>query len=102
MALVKHLNEMIEFPKEGVLSKTVSETDSGEIDLFMMPKGERISGHAASRDAAVHVLRGEVDFRVGQEWHHLKPGDLLYMEAGLEHELAAREDLVFVLTLFGS
>ena len=101
MSEITHLYDLIEFPKEGVLSKTISETASGEVDIFMLPKGEKISGHTASRDAAVQIMRGEADFRLGRDWHRVKPGDWFLMEAGLEHELKAAEDLVFLLTLFG-
>lgn len=93
---------MIEFPKSGILSKTIHETGSGEADIFMLPKGEKISGHTSSRDASVLILRGEANFRLGSDWHHVRPGDWFFMDAGLEHELNAIEDLAFVLTLFGS
>ena len=101
MAEIKNLYEMIEFPKQGILSKTVAETSAGEVDIFMLPKGEKISSHTSSRDAAVLILRGEADFMLGKDWHRVKPGDWFYMEAGLDHALSAVEDLVFVLTLFG-
>lgn len=92
---------MIEFPNEGVLSKTIFETSSGEADIFMLPKGEKISGHTSSRDASVMILQGEANFRLGADWHRVKPGDWFFMHAGLEHELNAIENLAFVLTLFG-
>ena len=102
MTEVKHLHEMIEFPKEGILSKTVAENRAGDVDLFMLPNGEKISGHTASRDAAVLILRGEAEFMLGKEWHRVKPGDWFFMEAGLEHAVSAADDLVFLLTLFGT
>jgi len=92
---------MIEFPKEGILSKTVVENPTCEVDLLMLPKGEKISGHTASRDAAVLILKGEAEFLLGEQWHHVKPGDWFFMEAGLMHALNATEELVFLLTLFG-
>ena len=101
MSEIKHIYEMIEFPNQGVLSKTISETKSGEVDIFMLPKGEKISGHTSSRDAAVMILQGEANFRLGETWHKVIPGDWFFMDAGLEHELNALEDLVFILTLFG-
>lgn len=102
MGEIRNLYDMIEFPAEGILSKTVAETRAGEVDLFMLPKGEKISKHTSSRDAAVLILQGEADFLLGDKWHRVKPGDWFYMEAGLEHALTAAENLVFVLTLFGA
>lgn len=102
MDRIKHLNDMIEFPKQGILSKTIFEGPSGEADLFMLPKGEKISAHTSARDASVMILRGEVDFTLGTEVHRVKAGDWFFMEAGLVHALSAVDDLVFVLTLFGA
>lgn len=102
MAEIKNLHSMIEFPKQGILSNTIAEGGWGEVDLFMLPRGEKISGHTASRNAAVQVLQGEMDFRLGTEWHRVKTGDWFFMEADLEHELKAVDDVVFLLTLFGA
>lgn len=101
MNRITHLYDQIEFPRQGILSKTVFETDSGETDLFMLPRGEKISGHTSSRDASVLILQGEAEFLLGDEWHRVKAGDWFFMEAGLVHALNAVEDLAFLLTLFG-
>ena len=102
MDRIQHLNDQIEFPKQGILSKTIHEAPSGEADLFMLPKGERISSHTSSRDAAVLVLQGEAEFTLGEQAYNVRAGDWFYMEAGLVHALVAVDDLVFLLTLFGS
>lgn len=101
MDRVKHLLDSVEFPKQGILSRTIHEGASGEADLFLLPKGEKISGHTSSRDAAVLILRGEAEFMLGDTWHNVKEGDWFFMEAGLVHALNAVEDLAFLLTLFG-
>ena len=102
MDRVKHLYDMVEFPKQGILSNTIHQGASGEADLFMLPKGAKISGHTSSRDASVLILQGEAEFMLGEDWHHVKAGDWFFMEAGLVHALNAIDDLVFVLTLFGN
>ncbi len=102
MEQIAHLDDMVEFPKQGILSKTVHEGASGEVDLFMLPKGEKISSHTSARDAAVLILQGEADFMLGEDWTHVKSGDWFMMPAGLVHSLTAAEDLVFLLTLFGA
>jgi nitric oxide dioxygenase len=99
---IKHLDDLIEFPKEGILSKSIHESISGEADLFLLPKGGKISGHTSSRDATVAILQGEAEFMLGDELFTVKAGDYFFMEAGLVHALSAKEDLAFILTLFGS
>lgn len=102
MCEIKNLDKMIEFPSEGILSKTIEENSSGEVSIFTLRKGEKISGHTSSRDAAVLILRGEADWQLGEKWHRVKAGDWFFMAAGLVHAIAAVEDLSFLLTLFGS
>lgn len=102
MDRIKRLKDMVEFPKDGILSKTIHESSSGEADLFMLPKGGKISGHTSSRDAAVTILEGEGQFMLGDEWHDVKAGDWFFMEAGLVHAINATDNLAFLLTLFGS
>ncbi len=101
MPEIKNLRNLIEFPKEGILSKTIHEAETGEADLFMIPKGGKISGHTSSRDASVFILQGEGEFLLGEAWHKVKAGDWFFMEAGLVHAINATEDLAFLLTLFG-
>lgn len=101
MDRIKHLHDLIEFPNQGILSKTVHECASGEADLFMLPKGEKLSSHTSARDAAVLILKGEAEFMLGDETHRVTAGDWFFMEAGLVHALSAVEDLAFLLTLFG-
>ena len=102
MNRIKNLLELIEFPKEGILSKTIFEDACGEADLFMLPKGAKISTHTSSRPAAVKVLQGEAEFVLGDTPYQVKAGDWFFMEADLPHSLAATEDFAFLLTLFGS
>lgn len=99
MDRVKHLSDLVEFPKQGVLSKTVFEGSSVEVDLFMLPAGEKISAHTSSRDATVLIMQGEAEFTLGEQVHRVKAGDWFFMEAGLVHALSSIEDLVFLLTL---
>lgn len=102
MDRIKHLQDLIEFPKEGILSKTIVDGESGEVDVFMLPKSAKISTHTSSRDAAVTVLHGEADFVLGDTTYRVKAGDWFFMEAELPHALTAIEDFAFLLTLFGS
>ncbi len=102
MSRITNLYETMEFPKQGILSKTLIESESGEIDVFTLPKGHKISGHTSSRDAAVQILRGEAEWLLGEEWHRVKEGDTFFMEKGLIHAITAVEDLAFMLTLFGA
>lgn len=101
MERIRHIGGTLEFPHDGILSKTIHKQESGEVDLFLLPKGEIISGHTSSRDASVYILAGEADFTLGDQTYNVKTGDWFFMESGLVHALTAKENLAFLLTLFG-
>ena len=48
----------------------------------------------------IHVLRGEGAVILDGVEYEAAPGRLFYMPAGLKHAVQAREELVFLLTMF--
>ena len=98
-ALVVRLEDMMEFVKGGIVSRTVVETEKMEIDLFMISKGQGLSEHTSSKDAVVQVTVGEGVVTLGQMSHVAGPGSLFYIPADLPHSLEATEDMAFLLIL---
>ena len=96
------LEEKVEFVTDGIVSKTLVEGDFGEVEMFCMSKGKDMSEHTASRNAVVHFIKGKGRIKLAEEWHEAGPNSWFFMPAGLPHALEAVEDMVFVLTLFGS
>ena len=100
--VVAQLEDKIEFVTDGVVSRTLVEGDFGEVEVFCMSKGKEMSEHTASRNAVVHFIRGRGRIKLVDKWHEAGPNSWFFMPAGLPHALEATEDMVFVLTLFGS
>ncbi len=102
MPVVTDVHKMIEFASDGIVSKTVIDKACGKVVLFCMSSGQSLSEHTASSPATVHVLQGTGEFRLGEEVHQVKSGTWIHMPADLHHAVKAKENLVFVLTLFRS
>jgi quercetin dioxygenase-like cupin family protein len=98
--VVKDLDSMIEFAKDGIVSKTFLERQEFKMVLFCMTKGQALSEHTASMPAAIHVLRGKAVIHLDETAHDCKPGSWIYMPKEQKHAVDATEDLVFLLTLF--
>lgn len=98
--IAANLEAMIEFARDGIVSKTVMEMSAGKFVLFCMAPGQSLSEHTASSPALVQVLRGAGTFRLGEADHRIEPGACFYVPARLPHAVKAEEQLVFVLTLF--
>ena len=79
---IKNLMEMIDMPKEGILSISVEDNEHYKVVMFMM-----------------QVLKGSADFTLGEVDYEVKPGDHFYMPPNFNHAIKAKEDFVFLLNL---
>jgi len=64
--IFKNLEDMIEFARDGIVSKTVAEVEGNEISLFCMATGQQLSTHSASFPAIIHVLKGKGETTLGK------------------------------------
>ena len=94
------LESMIEFAKDGIVSKTLVKTSIKEISLFCMSSGQSISTHKSSFPAIIHVLRGAGGITLANKTYQAKPNAWFYMPAQLPHAIEATDNLTFLLTLF--
>jgi len=96
---IKNLNDMMEMPKEGILSISVTDNEYYKVVLFMMPTGQYLSPHTSTMPATVQVLRGAADFTLGEEVLEVKSGDYFYMPPNFNHAIKSKDDFVFLLVL---
>jgi quercetin dioxygenase-like cupin family protein len=94
------LEGIIEFAREGIVSKTVAKKAGNETSLFCMSTGQELSTHTASFPAIIHVIKGKGQITLGKQSYEAKPNGWFYMPKGLPHSLHSTENLVFLLTLF--
>jgi len=94
------LEDMIEFAKDGIVSKTLLKAVDKEVSLFCMSAGQSLSTHTSTFPAIIHVLRGKGEVTLANKKYEAKPNAWFYMPANLPHAVQAIEDLVFLLTLF--
>tara|TARA_Y100000310_G_scaffold78602_1_gene75256 strand:+ start:356 stop:652 length:297 start_codon:yes stop_codon:yes gene_type:complete len=96
----KNIKQMIEYPKEGILSKELIKNDKVDIGLFCMAKGTEMSDHTSVRPAFVQVIEGKGIFNLAGEDIEMKPGVFINMEADDVHGLKAEENTTFILGLY--
>jgi quercetin dioxygenase-like cupin family protein len=100
-SLVKNLNELMEFPREGIFSKVLVKTDTTNHTLMCLAKGSDISEHTSTREAAVTVLKGKGTFVLNGKKIKMQPGVLIFMPKNAPHALSAEENLAILLSLSG-
>ncbi len=94
----KNIKELIEYPREGVLSKEIIK---GRLNttLFCMAKQTEISEHTSTKQGIVYVIEGDGIFNLEGKDIEMKPGVLIQMKENAVHSLKAIENTSFILIL---
>lgn len=100
-SVLKNLQDLMEFPKEGIFSKVLVKTEFSNYTLMCLAKGSDISEHTSTREAAVTVLKGKGIFVLNGKRIKMKPGVFIFMPKNAPHSLSASQNLAILLSLFG-
>lgn len=94
-----NINKMIEYPKEGILSKEIFKNNKQEITLFCMAKGTEIDEHTSTKQGFVYVIEGKGIFNLEGKEIEMKPGVFIFMKNNAKHSLKAEKNTSFILNL---
>lgn len=97
---IKNLKNDFEYQDESVLIKTILKEPGANIVLFLIDKGQGLMEHAASSDAIVYVVEGEIEFNVTDRGYDLTEGNILKLHAGAAHSFIAVKRSKMLLILF--
>jgi len=95
----KNIQEMIEYPKQGIVSKTIIKDLDIDITLFCMAKGTDISEHTSTKHGIVQVLEGKGVFNLKGKDIKMNKGVVINMPKNAVHSLMAEENISFLLIL---
>lgn len=90
---------MIEYPREGILSKDILKNKSMNITLFCMAKDSELSEHTSTRSGTVYVIEGNGIFNLEGKNIEMNKGVIIQMNENAVHSLKAKENTSFILTL---
>ena len=93
------LQDTIEYPAAGVLSKILVKDNNCHYSLFCLAAGTEISEHSSARNATVNVIEGKGILTLEGKDIVLEPGVFVFMPGKAIHALKASENLAFILTL---
>ena len=98
-ATFTQLQDHIEYPQSGVLSKVILKDDACQYSLFCLAADTEISEHTSTRNATIHLVEGTGTLTLNGETIQLEPGVFVFMPANAPHALEATSNLAFILTL---
>lgn len=96
---MKQIQEEKTWNASGHNSITVFKTATMRSVLIGIHKGASIKKHMAASVISVQVLKGKIEFIVGDRVNKIKKGEMLALHKNIPHSVHALEDSFFLLTL---
>jgi quercetin dioxygenase-like cupin family protein len=83
----------------GLYSKTLFKKHDLRVVLISMQSDARMKEHHADGTISLHVLKGEIRVSVNGKPHELSTGTLFTLGASIRHDVEAKSDSAFLLTI---
>jgi quercetin dioxygenase-like cupin family protein len=81
------------------LSHALFKSDQLEVLRLVLPAGRSFPTHRVAGELTIQCLEGRAEVRVGRIPQILGPGQLMHLEAGIEHSLVGIEDATLLMTI---
>ncbi|OGZ33157.1 MAG: hypothetical protein A2174_00170 [Candidatus Portnoybacteria bacterium RBG_13_41_18] len=95
----ENIEKLIEYPKNGILSKEIVKNDKLNVTLFCMAGGTEISEHTSTRQGFVYVIERDGNFSLEGKNIKMAPGIFIYINKNAVHSIKADENIGFILVL---
>ncbi len=96
---VFRLEELIEYQKGAIVSRTLVDKDSGTLTVFAFDEGQSLSEHTAPFHAFIQVLDGSSRVTIDGKPYELKKGESIIMPADIPHAVEALARFKMLLTM---
>jgi quercetin dioxygenase-like cupin family protein len=83
----------------GLYSKTLFKKHDLRVVLISMQSDARMKEHHADGTISLHVIRGHIRVSVNGKPHDLPTGTLFTLGASIRHDVEAKSDSAFLLTI---
>lgn len=94
-----NIRKLIEYPKEGIISKKLFAEAETNHTLFCMSKGTDISEHTSTKEGTIHIIEGKGIFILGDKKIEMVPDVIIFMKRNEVHSIKAIENTSFLLSL---
>ena len=85
--------------QSGLYSKLLLKADDLRLVLIAMETGARMKEHHADGTVSIHALQGTLCVHTREQTQELHAGQILTIASGIKHDVEAREDSAFLLTI---
>ncbi|MHB8854543.1 MAG: cupin domain-containing protein [Ignavibacteriaceae bacterium] len=97
---INNFKNNTEYQPESTIIKMILKKSNGNVVLFAFDKEQGLIEHAASSDALVFIIEGEIEFTISGEKYLLKEGDTFTLPAKIPHSLyALKQTKMFLIII---
>ena len=96
---IKNAEKLIEYPKSGIISKSLGHTPQYDLTLFCMAKGAKLSEHTSTKEGFIFVIEGDGVFNLEGRPIAMSAGVFINMRKNAIHSLLAKRNTSFTLLL---
>lgn len=89
MVDVEKLEDLVEYQKQSVVSRTIIDKPKGTVTLFAFSEGEGLSEHTAPFDALAYIYDGKAVITISGVDYEVDNGETIIMPADEPHALRA-------------
>lgn len=90
-----------ELPGHGRRTQSIARESGVSLVMMAMEGGDAIQEHAARGATTVQVVRGHTTLSSAGRSVALRPGELVFFQPGVRHDIRAEEQSVVLLTVTG-
>ena len=95
MPVIAGFDKLAAVPEEEItdhIRRRVVSGKQGTLVYWRMKSGARAAAHKHPHEQIVWMIKGTMDFRIGEEKRSMKAGDVAVIPGGVEHEGYFPED----------
>jgi quercetin dioxygenase-like cupin family protein len=95
MAKLSGFGSLAAIPEEKITDKITRRVLAGDKSMMVwlnIKAGAHAAAHSHPHEQIVWILKGRMDFRIGDDRRMLAGGDVAVIRGGVEHEAWCRED----------
>jgi quercetin dioxygenase-like cupin family protein len=96
---IESFNEELNFSDDRIVTKLIVESSFSKEIRILLKKGQVMKEHKSPFPIIVHVLEGEINFKIKGENHALIEGNIISLKGNISHDLTALKDSIVRLTL---
>lgn len=87
------------YARSGRAGRTLAKEGAFRLFLVALGRDVDVGTHHTEHPITVHVISGAIRFRIEDERHELRAGQLLYFGPGAAHDIRATEETALLLSI---